>query len=134
MAANDEQVLLRKLKKQVKLLQQREEKSRAKLRCAMKKMRQMAKSFKSGLVNMRVIKVKDSADTTSAYAKIAHQLEQQMLKNMAAREKALSDAMFKLERKNIAGWKRIAKLGKRTKLQAPTTAPLKSKRGKSTKK
>lgn len=123
-----DQALVKRLKKQVRLLKRKEEASRNKLRTAMRKMKKMGKAYKVKLAGKkRLIKNKVETAQSTTYAKIAAALERQLTKDIAAKGKSLSAAIAKLEKKTIAKFKKgLAK--KKRKTTTKTTVTAKRKR------
>lgn len=95
--------LIKRLKNKIKILQKKEEKSRRQLTLTLQKMRALADTYKTKWVRkIHVIQKKVGASQASTYAKMALQLERQLLKNIKAKEKALKIAINKLEKKHMA--------------------------------
>lgn len=81
MSGDKQKVLLEKLKKQVRDLQKKEEKSRAQLEAAFKKIRHMGRLYKNRLESkMRVMKRKVAAAEASSLEKVAR-LAERVAKN-----------------------------------------------------
>ncbi|OGT46807.1 MAG: hypothetical protein A3E83_03915 [Gammaproteobacteria bacterium RIFCSPHIGHO2_12_FULL_41_20] len=93
------QALLRKLKKQVVLLRHREEKARNQLRTALRKVKGLSSSYKRKLAKKaRVTKDRVVAAQAATYKRIAADIKRQLEKRVAAKEKALTAAMVKVEK------------------------------------
>ena len=115
-ARKNQTALLKKLKKQVRSLQRKEERSRNQLKAALKKARQLGKAYKSKLAtNMRVMKNKLAASHASTYAKVAADVQRQMLKSVEIKGRVLKSSIQKLEKKYITQLtKSIAKKAKKS--------------------
>jgi hypothetical protein len=95
--------LLKKLKKQVRVLQRKELQGRNKLRAALKKMRKLGKIYRGKLAGkVRSMKDKMAEMQASPYAKAAAEIERQMVKGIEAKGKSLRSALSRLEKKHIA--------------------------------
>lgn len=102
-AKESEKALIKKLKKQVKNLQKKEEHNREKLKIALHKIKKLGRSYKFNLSSkMRTMKDKIAEAEASAYSKVAAELERQMIKNIEAKTKTLKVAINKLEKKKLA--------------------------------
>jgi hypothetical protein len=133
----DYKTLVKKLTKQVRLLERKEEKARRQLGAAVKKIRKLGRTYKTKLASkLRTIKTKVAAAKTSAYEKVAANLERKMLKNIQAKGKALAAAIAKIEKKHVSKLtKSVVKKGKtnkskvkqRTKLSTIKTRSKKTK-------
>ena len=98
MVVNHE-MLVRKLKKQVKLLQRREEIARSEIRSALKKASKLGKVYKSRLVKkVHVMKGKMASAEAVAFVKAAADLERRLLKNIETKTKAFATALVKIEK------------------------------------
>jgi len=103
MARKNQTALLKKLKKQVRSLQRKEERSRNQLKAALKKAHKLGRVYKSKLASkIRVMKNKMAASHASAYAQVAADVQRQMLKSVETRSKALKASIQKLEKKYIS--------------------------------
>lgn len=111
----NQKALLKKLKKQVRLLQRKEEQGRNKLRTALKKMRKLGRSYKTKISKkLRTMKNKIVEAQAETYYKVATDIEREMLKGIDAKSKALKSSIHRLEKKHIAKLtKSIAKKGKK---------------------
>lgn len=131
-ATKKQKALLKKLKKQVRVLQRKEEQARNKLSSALKKMRKLGRTYKSKLASkVRLIKGKIAEIQSTTYAKVASDLERQLLKGIEAKGKALRTAIMKLEKKHIAKLKKgVAKKGKKVgkKRKVKKTVPTKKRK------
>lgn len=104
---NNQKMLVKKLKKQVRELQSRETKARNKLRTVLKKLRKQGTAFKRKLTTKaRAMESKMADVQTSAYAKIAADLERQLAKGIQAKSKALVKAVSKLEKMQLSKMKK----------------------------
>lgn len=114
MAVTYHVLLIKKLKKQVALLQKKEERGRKELRSALKKMHQHGKVYKNKLAKkMKAMQSKIEATKTSAYAKAVSDLEIRMLKGVAGKARALASAAARIEKRHAARLAHaIAKKGK----------------------
>ncbi len=115
MAVKNQKALIKKLKKQVRILKRKEEQSRNKLRAALKKAKKVGKTYKSKLARkMRMMKGKLAEAQAAGYAKVATDVERQMLKGIEAKAKVLKSAISKAEKKHIAKLRKsIAMKGKK---------------------
>lgn len=121
-AIKNHKALLKKLKRQVRVLQYREEKTRKKLRIALIKLRQLGQRQKMKLATkMRIMQGKIAAVQASTYAKMAKDIERQMMRNIEAKGKALKTAIDKLEKKHVAKLKQS--FAKKSKVNARTSLP-----------
>lgn len=116
-AKKNQKALLKKLKKQVALLQRKEAKSRNQLKAALKKIRKLGRSYKVKLIGrMHAMKNKLVKTQAATYAKVAEDVGRQMQKGIEAKGKSLRSALHKFEKKYIAKLtKGIAKKGKKAK-------------------
>ena len=109
--------LVKKLTKQVKMLERKETKSRRQLSSAFKKIRKLGRTYKNKLsITLRTMKAKIAEAKTSTYIKVAADFECKMLKNIKAKAKAkaLALAIAKIEKKHSAKLiKNLAKKGKK---------------------
>jgi len=95
------QIMLKNLKKQIRVLQRREEQAKNKLRSALKKMRKLGRAYQTKLtVKARQMKGKIAEAQAVTYAKVAVHLERQLLKGIDAKSKALESAITKIEKKH----------------------------------
>ena len=102
MAVKNHAALLKKLKKQIRELQRKEEESRKKLRAALSKARKLGRVYKSKLADV--------------YAKVALDLERSMLKTIESKGRAIANAVKKFEKKHIVQLaKRVARKGKKNR-------------------
>lgn len=124
-------ILLKKLKKQVRLAQKKEEQSRNQFRSAVKKMRKLARTYKNKLANkVRLMQGKIAAVQSSTYAKVADDLERQLMKGIDAKRNAIAAALAKIEKKHVVKLKKsVAKKGKK----AGKAKPYKAKKASSVK-
>jgi hypothetical protein len=115
------QSLVRKLTKQVKVLERKEEKARRQLGAAIKKMRKLGRTYKTKLSDkLRTIKTQVAAAKTSTYIKVATHLERKMLKNIQSKAKALTAAIAKIEKKQVSQLtKSMTKKRKTTQAKKP---------------
>lgn len=106
---------LKKLKKQVRVLQRKEEQSRNKLKAALMKARKLGKAYKIKLKGkMRVMRGKIAEMQSSTYGKFAVDLERQLLKGIEKKTKSLAQALSKIEKKHaLKLTKGISKKGKK---------------------
>lgn len=111
----NQKALLKKLKKQVRLLQRKEEQGRNKLRTALKKIRKLGRSYKTKISKkLRTMKNKIVEAQAETYYKVAADIEREMLKGIEAKSKALKSSIHRLEKKHIARLTHsIAKKGKK---------------------
>jgi len=109
-------IMLKKLEKQVRILERKEELAKNKLRSTLAKMRKLSRSYKSKLASkMRMMKRKMAEAQATAYARAAIHLERQMISGIEKKGKALALALNKIEKKYAAKvTKSIAKKGKKT--------------------
>ncbi len=109
--------MIKRLKKQVRMLQKKEEKAKNKLKTALKKMRTLSRSYKSKLTKkIRQMKGKMADVQATTYAKAAVHFERQLLKGIDAKSRALESALTKIEKKHVAKLKKsLAKKGKARK-------------------
>ena len=130
-AKKNDKSLLKKLKKQVRVLGKKEERSRNQLKAAIKKMRTIAKQTRSKLMGKaRFVKAKLAEIKGSTYAKVAVDLERQLLSGVEGKAKALAAALTRMEKKRIAKLaKGIAKKGRKVKKSKPVKVK-KAKRSK----
>lgn len=99
--AKNHKLLLKKLQKQINVLQRKEERSKNKLKAALKKLQKLTKTYKSKIASkIRIMKVKLGEARSSTYAKIAADIERQLMKEIAAKGKSISNALDKLEKKH----------------------------------
>jgi multidrug resistance efflux pump len=104
--------LVRRLKRKISLLQEREEKSRAKLSAALKKIQRLELGYKAKVVaQARIRNTKLVNAQSAAFMKLAAKLQKQLLQEAKAKRKQLQLAMGKLEKK-------LVKKLTRTKLSA----------------
>ena len=115
MAVTNHHALIKKLKKQVALLQKKEEQGRKQLHVAIKKMEKHGKLYKTKLAKqMRLMQAKIAKSKSTAYAKAVSDLEVKMLRGVASKAKALANAAKRIEKKHFAKLARaIAKKSKR---------------------
>lgn len=99
----NDKTLLKKLKKQVKLLQSKERQAENKLKSALKKLRKLGRAYKTKLATKaRQMKGKIAETQAATYAKAALHMERQLLKGIDAKSKALESAISKIEKKHAA--------------------------------
>ena len=112
--SKNHRALLKKLKKQVSMLQRKEKQTRDKLHSALKKMRKIGRVYKTKLANkMRMMKAKLAEGRALTYAKVAVDLERQLLKGIENKAKALAKAASKVEKQHAAKLaKSLAKKGR----------------------
>lgn len=128
-------MMLKKLQKQVRLLQRKETIAKNRLRAALAKMRKLSRSYKSKLASkLRVMKSKIAKAQASTYADAAVHLERQLMKGIEAKGKVLASALNKIEKKYAAKLtKSISKKGKITvkvkKTRQTATVKMKKARG-----
>jgi len=112
-AKDDHKLLLRKLKKQVRALQKKEEAAKNQLRVALLKIRKLSRAYKVRLAaRLRASKARIT-EAKSSYAKAAEEIERQLVKGIETRGKALASAISKIERKYATRLKR--KMSKKSK-------------------
>ena len=128
--------LLKQLKKQVRVLQKKEKQSRNQLRAALKKMRKLGRVYKSKLASkMRIMQSKIADAQASTYARVAADIERQMLKNIESKARSLRMAIDRVEKKHINKLaKSIAKKSKKAggmnkKIKPVRAAKVKVKNG-----
>src|SRR5580700_3112923 len=93
--------LIKKLKKQVRMLQRKSNQNRNKLQTVLKKLRKQARGYKSKLARkVRMMKAKMVAVQSSTYAKAASSLEKQMMKSLDRKSKAFASALAKIDKKH----------------------------------
>ena len=111
----NQKTLLTKLKKQVRLLQRKEEQSRNKLKAALAKARKLGRNYKTKLKGkMRAMKGKIAEAQSSAYGKLAANLEREILKGIERKAKSLASVLSKIEKKQAAKLtKGLTKKGKK---------------------
>jgi hypothetical protein len=129
--AKSHQHMLKHLKKQIRLLQRKEEQSRNQLRAAFKKMRQLSHSYKTKLATkVRVLKAKVAKAQASTYAKMAAEVERQLRKSMEAKGKAVAAAIAKIDKKHVVKLSRgvVKKAVKTTKRRPTKSMPSKKMR------
>jgi hypothetical protein len=116
---------LKKLKKQVRVLQRKEEQSRNKLRAALMKARKLSRIYKIKLKGkMRVMKSKLAELQSSTYGKLAADLERQLLKGIEKKTRSLAQALSKIEKKHAAKLtKGISKKSKKKKKTKKDSGP-----------
>lgn len=134
-AAKRHKLLLKKLKKQISDLQRKEEHGKNKLKAALKKLHKLSKTYKSKMASqIRIMKVKVDEARSSAYAKVAAEIERQLMKGIAAKGKSISNAIDKLEKKHITKLTQvIAKKSKKRPKKLAKTASAASAKIKKTK-
>lgn len=117
-------LMLKKLKKQVRELQKKEETAKKKLKIALAKIRKLSKSYKSKLNSkIRMVKGKMAEAEASTYAKTAVHLERQILKGIESKGKAIASALSKIEKKYAAKLsKSLSKKGKVKKARKVSAA------------
>ncbi len=94
-----QKVLLKKLKQQIKKLQDKEEQSREKMRAALKKVNKVGQTYKVRLARkMREMERKIAHSEAACYAKIAVDLENQLVKGIKNKVKALTAAAKRAKR------------------------------------
>lgn len=113
----NDKLLLKRLKKQVRTLQRKEEQTRNKLRVALKKIRKLGRQYKSKLSSkMRAMKGKIAEVQSTTYIKVAADLERKLLKGIEAKSKALKLAIAKIEKKHLTKLtKGVVKKGRRVR-------------------
>lgn len=93
---------LSRLKKQVKRLQQKEERSRIKLNAALQEICKLGVAYRTKLKGkVRTMKKKISHAHHATYAKVAADLERQILKTIESKSKAIAVALAKIENKHV---------------------------------
>ena len=123
-----QKALLKRLKKQIRVLQRKETQARNRLRTTLKKMRKLGKTYKSKLVSkMRVMKNKIAETRAVTYAKVAADIERHMLKTLEAKGKSLKNLITKLEKKHISKTAKLLtkKAGKVKKARKAKAMPVK---------
>lgn len=125
----NQKALLKKLKKQIRMLQRKEEQSRNKLKAALMKARKLSRAYKIKLRGkMRVMKSKIAEAQSSTYGKLAADLERQLIKGIERKAKSLASALSKIEKKHAAKLaKGLSKKGKKTTKKARKSSSSKSK-------
>lgn len=94
-----QKLLLKNLKQQIKKLQDKEEQSRAKMRSALKKVNKIGHSYKIRMARkMREMERKIAHSEAACYAKIALDLENQLVKGIKQKVKALTTAAKRAKR------------------------------------
>ena len=113
--AINQRALLKKLKKQLSVLQRKEKHGRNQLRAAFKKLKKMGRAYKSKLASkVRMMQGKIAEARFSTYAKVAADLERQVLRTIQSKGKFLASAIAKIEKKHLGKLKKnIAKKGKK---------------------
>jgi hypothetical protein len=92
---------LKKLKKKVRVLQKKEERSRQELRAALKKIHKLGHSYKVKLAaKLHKMKEKIAETQLSAYARAVSDLQQQIVKSVNEKSKLLKAAIRKFEKKH----------------------------------
>lgn len=116
MAGKNQRSLIKKLKKQVRLLQRKHNQGRTQLKSALKKLAKQSRSYKKKLTaKVRSMQGKLSASQAATYTKVAKDLERQLVRGIKAKAKSLSNVISKLEKKSIAKIKKgFAKKAKKT--------------------
>lgn len=95
-----QQLLLKKLKQQIKKLQKREEQSRVKMQAALKKVNKLGSAYKIRLARkMREMERKLAHSEAACYIKLAAKLENQLVKGIKNKVKALTAAAKRAKRK-----------------------------------
>lgn len=91
---------LKRLKKKVRVLQKKEERSRQELRAALKKIRKLSHSYKIKLA-AKIHKMKEKIAETqlTAYARAVSDLQQQIVKSVNEKSELLKAAIRKFENK-----------------------------------
>jgi len=88
-----QKLLLKKLKSQIKKLQQKEEQHRVKMRTALTKVSKIGRTYKVKLASkMREMERKLANTEASCYTKIAADLENKLVKGIKSKLKALTAA------------------------------------------
>ena len=130
MASRKDKLLLKKLKKQVRLLQRKNVQSRAKLNAALKKMRKMGRTHQTKLAKQKRLTVGKVGEARSAaYSKVASDLQGQLSKGINVKGRSIQSAINKIEKKHIAKLlKGLAKKGKKTKIKSSRPAAAKRKK------
>lgn len=114
--------LVRKLKKQVRVLQRKEALAKTRLRAALTKIGKLGKSYKSRLASsMRAMKHRIADTEAATYAKAAISIERHIVKDIEAKGKAIKSAVARIEKKhaaklmkNLAGKSRKAASSRKT--------------------
>jgi hypothetical protein len=98
-----QKVMLQKLKKQVKLLQKKEEQSRDKLDAAIKKVKKLGKVYKTKLSKkVRSMQSKIAMAQAKVYIKVAADIERELLKGIEKKAKAVASAAARIEKLHAA--------------------------------
>lgn len=88
-----QEILLKKLKQQIKKLKSKEEQSRVKIRTALSKVKKVSDAYKVRLARkMREMEHKIAHSEVACYLKIANDLENQLVKGIKGKLKALNVA------------------------------------------
>jgi hypothetical protein len=122
--------LLARLKKQVILLQQKEERARHKLHLTLERMHKLGKAYKSKLSRkMRLMQNKLSKTQVNAYAKVAAELERKLMKGIEAKKRAFALALANIEKKHVTRLAKSVAIKRKThkkvsKLQKPRSSKL----------
>lgn len=94
-----QKLLLKKLKQQIKKLRNKEEQSRAKMRSALKEVNKIGHTYKVRLARkMREMERKIAHSEVACYAKLALDLENQLVKGIKQRVKVLTAAAKRAKR------------------------------------
>jgi hypothetical protein len=110
-----DRTILKKLKKQVRALQRKEQQARTKLKSALNKMRKLARGYQVKLAaKARQMKGKIAEAQATTYAKAALHMERQLIKGIDAKSKALESAITRIEKKHATKIKKS--LGKKSKM------------------
>lgn len=123
--------LLKKLKVRLQKLEKKEAQSRHRLRMFVKNLQRQSVIYKKKLAaHMKVLQSKINAAHADGYAKVAFDLEHQILKGIQAKAKALASALGRLDKKQLAQIKKSMPKAKRkkNKTKRAGSMPKKSKR------
>ena len=122
----NQKVSIKRLKKQVRVLQKKEERSRHQLRAALKKIHKLAHSYKIKLANkLNEMKAKIAETEFASYAQAASDLQQQMLKSVNKKSKALKSVIGRFEKRLIKSKKTIKPKKKKTITKKAASGKLK---------
>ena len=92
------EMLLNKLKKQVRELQRKEEAAKSRLRSALLKTHKLSKAYKTRLAaRVRASKARITEAKLSSYAKAVEQIKRHLIKGIETKGKALASALSRLK-------------------------------------
>lgn len=109
------QVIINRLKKQVKLLQSKEQQGRKKLHAALDRVSKLGRVYRKKLEQkVRLMESKIAATRAVVYLKAASDIERQLLRSVERKAKAVAAAAAKIEKMHAAKMAKIlSKKGKR---------------------